>query len=279
MKRFGILRVGCVIALLALALFALASAAFASSEDAIWPEHPGTVVEKDGKLTIDMSNAADGYFMACVEPTKNRVRMRITVKTKQVSGQFMYEINNTGEYEAYPLQFGSGTYKVELFENVKSNKYAGAGTITVKAELETGNEAFLVPNQYVYYTQLSETVLKSDELTAGLTDQAAIYKAVCDFMADEFSYDFVRAKTISSGELPEVDPCFLKRSGICQDLAAVMVCMLRVQGVPAKLMIGYADKYYHAWTSCVVNGEEIFFDPTAAIGAMNAKKYQIERYY
>ena len=29
----------------------------------------------------------------------------------------------------------------------------------------------------------------------------------------------------------------------------------------------------------VVDGEEIFLDPTAAIGAMNAKKYQIERMY
>ena len=275
MKKLGILRTGGMLILLAVALLALTSVALASSEDAVWPEHPGTVVEKDGKLTIDMSNMSSGYFMACVEPTKHRVRMRVTVN----GGQFMYEINNTGEYEAYPLQFGSGSYKVELFENVKSNKYAGAGSITLKVKLDTETAAFLVPNQYVYYTQLSETVLKSDEITAGLTDQAAIYQTVCDFMASEFSYDFVRAKTISSGELPEVDPCFLKRSGICQDLAAVMVCMLRVQGVPAKLMIGYADKYYHAWTSCVVNGEEIFFDPTAAIGAMKAKKYKIERFY
>ena len=105
------------------------------------------------------------------------------------------------------------------------------------------------------------------------------YDAVTKFIADEFSYDFVRAQTIPAGALPEVDPCFEKRAGICQDLAAVMVCMLRVQGVPARLMIGYADQYYHAWTVAVVDGEEIFFDPTAAIGAMRAKKYQVERYY
>ena len=58
-----------------------------------------------------------------------------------------------------------------------------------------------------------------------------------------------------------------------------MVCMLRVQGVPAKLEIGYADRYYHAWTSSVIDGKEVFFDPTNAIGAINAKKYQIEREY
>ncbi len=58
-----------------------------------------------------------------------------------------------------------------------------------------------------------------------------------------------------------------------------MVCMLRTQGVPAKLMIGYADKYYHAWTSTVIGGEEVFYDPTAAIGALKAKKYKTERFY
>ena len=67
--------------------------------------------------------------------------------------------------------------------------------------------------------------------------------------------------------------------GICQDLAAVTACMLRVQGVPARLVIGYADKYYHAWNTVVVNGEEVFFDPTHAVGAIDAKKYQTERMY
>ena len=67
--------------------------------------------------------------------------------------------------------------------------------------------------------------------------------------------------------------------GICQDLAAVTACMLRVQGVPAKLVIGYADKYYHAWNTVVINGQELFFDPTNAVGAINAKKYSTEREY
>ena len=132
-----------------------------------------------------------------------------------------------------------------------------------------------MPNQYVNYVQTTNAVLKSDELAT----QGDIYKTVCDFMTNEFSYDFVRAKTISPGTLPEIDQCFDNRSGICQDLSAVMICMLRVQGIPAKLMIGYADKYYHAWTVAVVDGQEVFFDPTAAIGCLNASKYQIERFY
>ena len=133
-----------------------------------------------------------------------------------------------------------------------------------------------MPNQYVDYVKTTNAVLKSDELAT----QGDVYKTVCDFIASEFSYDFLRAKTISPGELPEIEQCFDNRAGICQDLSAVMVCMLRVQGIPAKLMIGYADKYYHAWTVALVDGQEVFFDPTAAVGALTGiSRYTIERFY
>ena len=261
---------------------ALAAAGHASSENAVWPQSDGTAVNADGKLVIDYSHIEQGYVMARIDsPSNHRMRIRVTVG----GAQLIYELNSEAEYEAFPLQMGSGKYEFSLFENVKSNKYSAEGKLTFDAQLVDENAAFLVPNPYVYYTQLSEAVAKSDELTAIFESpdkdlpQAEVYETITKFMADEFSYDFVRAASISPGELPEVDGCFEKRMGICQDLAAVMVCMLRVQGIPARLMIGYADKYYHAWTTAVVNGEEIFFDPTAAIDAIWAKKYSIERFY
>ena len=276
MRKIGVFKLGVMLFTLGVLWVALALCAQAASQDAVWPEASGTSVESDGNLTIDMSHMDQGYIMCCVtSPTKNAFKMRITVN----GGQLMYDITNSGEYECYPLQMGSGNYKVELFENVKGSKYAGAGSITVMASLRDENAAFLVPNQYVNYDLLSLTVQKSDELTDGLSKPKDIYDKVCDFMASEFNYDFVRASKITSFTLPEVDPCFERRSGICQDLSAVMICMLRVQGIPSRLMIGYADKYYHAWTVSVVDGQEIFFDPTEAIGAISAKKYQVERFY
>ena len=88
---------------------------------------------------------------------------------------------------------------------------------------------------------------------------------------------------ISQGKLsllPDIENCFDAKAGVCQDLSAIMVCMLRVQGIPAKLMIGYADKNYHAWVVCDFGGQEHFFDPTAAInGISKVKTYSVERYY
>ena len=45
------------------------------------------------------------------------------------------------------------------------------------------------------------------------------------------------------------DQVLEKKSGICFDYAALMTGMLRSQGVPCKLVVGYAGTVYHAWIS------------------------------
>ena len=264
-----------IVLILALSFVMSCVGAQASSVDAVWPESPGIDVRNDGKLVVDASHMNQGYVMVrSAESTRHGLKVVI----KNGKRQLNYDLNSNGEYEAFPLQKGSGNYDVSLFENVKGNKYSSEGKVSLSVQLVNEGAPFLVPNQYVSYELWTSAVQKADELCA---DQSAqqVFDAVSGFMTSEFVYDFVRAKTVPSGQLPEIDYCYDSRMGICQDLAAVMVCMLRVQGVPAKLEIGYADRYYHAWTSSVIDGKEVFFDPTNAIGAINAKKYQIEREY
>ena len=272
MRRAALFRTALIVFASALLLFAMGAVAHASSADAIWPENPGTNVQTDGKLVVDASNMDEGYVMCCVSaPTDHGLKVRVTYGGAQLT----YDLDSAGDYEVFPLQLGSGDYEFALYENVSGTKYASEGKVVLSAQLANENAAFLVPNQYVDYVQTTNAVLKSDELAT----QGDIYQTVCDFMTNEFSYDFVRAQTIPAGALPEIDECFDSRSGVCQDLSAIMVCMLRVQGIPAKLMIGYADKYYHAWTVAVVDGQELFFDPTHALGNINAKSYTTERFY
>jgi hypothetical protein len=61
------------------------------------------------------------------------------------------------------------------------------------------------------------------------------------------------AEVVASGALteylPDVDAIMEKKRGICFDYAAVMASMLRCQGIPAKLVTGYAGDAFHAWLS------------------------------
>ena len=276
MRKYHILRLG-VLLLVAVFLAAGLTTAFASSMEAVWPEAPGFNVQTDGKLVIDCSNMDKGYVMVRVsEASKHAFKIRVGFG----KGQLSYDLNSNGDYETFPLQLGSGKYEIALFENVKGNKFSAEGKVTLNVQLNDENAAYLVPNQYVSYELWTSAVQKSDEICTNPAP-SEVYKAVTGFMADEFQYDFARAKKVSSGQLPDIDYCYDNRMGICQDLAAVTACMLRVQGVPAKLVIGYAGKYYHAWTVVVVDGKEVFFDPTNAVGAIDVdpKKYKTERMY
>ena len=98
-------------------------------------------------------------------------------------------------------------------------------------------------------------------------------------MVQTILYDYTRASSVQSGYLPVIDDVLAQGKGICFDYAALTACMLRSQGVPTKLEIGYADKIYHAWNSVLIDGAWQRVDTTADANNMNVRKYTVERTY
>ena len=262
-------------AALTLSLTLLAGTALALY-DAIWPEQSGTNVLTSKSLVVDASNASQGYIMVSGGTSKKRLKLRV----RQGKYKLTYDLNTTGDYEIFPLQLGDGSYKVELFENVSGKKYSAEGKVTVKVELDDPYAPFLGPNQYVNYTQDTEAVKTSYALCEGMTDEQEIFDTVRNYIKTNYLYDYVKAATVTSGTLPDIDGCYESKMGICQDLAALAACMLRVQGIPTRLMVGYAGKMYHAWNIVLINGEEVFYDPTLELSAIESgQTYTVERYY
>ncbi len=253
----------------------VAVSASADSTTAIWPQQT-TVTNSGGSLLVDASGAPNGYFFAAISyNTSHRLKLRVI----KDGTTFTYDLKTDASYELFPLQLGTGYYEIHLYENISGKKYAMAGSIGLYVTMENQEAAFLVPNQYINYTRASEAVAKADELCAGKGEKDA-YDSVCKFMTSSFVYDFIKAVTIKPSMLPDIDGSYAKKMGICQDLAAITCAMLRTQGIPARMIIGYADNQYHAWTTAKVNGKDIFFDPTAAIAAISTvKEYSMERYY
>lgn len=274
LKRSSRLRVWTACILAALFILQVAAAALL---DAHWPAADGKDKKQSGGLTVDASHADNGYIMVKGPKTNKRLKFRVKYGDQTLD----YDLNGEGNYEVIPLQLGNGTYSCTLYKNVSGKKYAEEGRVSVKAQMADPNIAFLYPNQYVSYTENTPAVLKSAELCQGIPGQKARFEAIRKFITTGFAYDFVKMVTVKPGMMPDIDGCFEKRMGICQDLAAMAVCMLRVQGIPAKLMIGELDNgMYHAWVVAIVDGEEILFDPTAELNAVSKdSEYTIERYY
>ena len=241
------------------------------------PEATGKTVKKDGKMTVDCSNMSEGYLMVKAKKTSKRLKLQIATSGAKLN----YDLNSDGEYEVFPLQFGSGKYQVSLFENVSGKKYSKEGTVKLNVKMPDELSCFLYPNQYVSYDENTACVQEAQKICEGVTNQEEIFDIVRKYVMKNFNYDYIKSVTVKPGLLPQIDECWKNKMGICQDLSALTCAMLRSQGVPARLVIGtVGSNTYHAWVVAVVNGDNRFFDPTAEMSAGSKnEQYSTERYY
>lgn len=251
-------------------VFALNAAA-----DMFLPMATGEVIHQKGDLLLDVSRCDQGYIMAKHEPNKKALKLRISCGKASLS----YDFAADGEYEVFPLQLGNGKYKIEVFQQASGRKYKPLMDTTIQVELSSDTLPYLFPNQYVNYDNNSDAVIKSIELCHGLESDWEKYEVIYRYMANHMVYDFDKARKVTTGYLPVVDDVLFEQKGICFDLSALMATMLRTQGIPTQLVIGYADKIYHAWNLVYLDDTWYRCDITSDIMCMDVRRYTTERYY
>ena len=226
------------------------------------PEATGKKTFKGGGATVDASNANEGYVMVKFSGSNKKIKVRITRSGKTT---YTYDLKS-GSYEVFPLTSGDGNYSIEVFENVSGNQYAQALKCSVAVKLRNSTLPFLYPSQYVNFTSSSATVKKAEALVGSATNGIAKVSGVYNFVISNVKYDTQKAKTVQSGYLPQVDAILKSGKGICFDYAALMASMLRAQGIPTRLEVGYVSGgQYHAWISVYLKdvgwvNDVIYFD-------------------
>ena len=211
------------------------------------PVASGVLVQTSAKAAIDYSNTGDGYVMAKFTAASAK---KIKAQVKGPTTTYTYTLKASAQsWTTFPLSDGNGSYTVTVYENTSGTRYAAVASASFTAYMADEFAPFLRPNQYVDYTNAPNTIAKAAELTKGVTDPLEKVKTVYDFVVSNLTYDKQKASTVQSGYLPVLDTVLADKKGICFDYASLMTAMLRSQGVPCKLVIGYAGSAYHAWIS------------------------------
>jgi len=211
------------------------------------PTASGVNVSRNAKAEIDYSNSRDGYVMVrFMERAASAVRVIITGPSDT---RYQYHLNTNGSWEVFPLSDGNGTYTIGVFEQVAGNRFATANTVTINVTLSDEFAPFLRPNQFVNFNSNSRAVARANELVRGSASVIDSVSRVYNFVITNIEYDFELAANVSSGYVPNIDAVLASGRGICFDYAALMAAMLRSQGIPTKLVIGYAGDVFHAWIS------------------------------
>jgi len=253
------------------------------------PVASGRLVEKNSKAIIDYSNTTDGYIMVkWLTQTDKQLRVQVIGPNDATYSNTIWANDS---FEVIPLSDGNGTYTIRVLEQVSGDRYAVASSLNVNVSLKDEFAPFLRPNQFVNFDANSDVVKKAAEIVAGKSDLTDKITAVYNFVIRNITYDTNFANEIIAGNhkgyIPDVDMVLASGKGICFDYASLMTAMLRSQGIPTKLVIGFAGEVSHAWIN--VYSEEtgwidrvIFFDgeswvmmdPTFAAGANNARSLQ-----
>ena len=228
------------------------------------PVASGKQVASNEFATLDYSNTADGYIMVQYTAATER---RLKAQVKGPTTTYTYNLT-AGKWEVFPLSDGEGKYQVVVYENVEGSKYSAKLSQSFDVKLSDEFAPFLRPNQYVDYTPAKNTVAKAAELVAGKTTALEKVAAVYDYVVANITYDYEKVDSLPTGYLPVLDKVLASGKGICFDYAAVMTGMLRSQGVPCKLVVGYAGTTYHAWVSVYSDKDgwidgAIYFDGTS----------------
>ena len=194
----------------------------------------------NGIASVDISDAASGVVQVSYKGSCSNVKVRITM------GDNVYDYGLSGS-AVYPLQSGSGEYNVKVLENISGKTYAIALDESFSAEVSDFSP-YLLPTQYISFSQSDNCVKKAAELCAGCDSDAEKIAAIFKYVTDNISYDKQLAASVKSGYIPDPDSTLAKGTGICFDYASLFAAMCRSQSIPTKLVMGYIqENMYHAW--------------------------------
>ena len=212
------------------------------------PLADGTELYTNDVGFIDASHKGDGYV--CVKYTGDSDNVKVLITPE---GGSAYTYNLIGhEYETFPLTCGNGNYTIAIYTLVSGTSYATCLSQVVPVEITNAFGAFLYPNQYVKFNAGSQVVAKAKELVEPANSDLEAVTMVYDYVTGNITYDYDKASTVAGGYTSDVDEILRIGTGICLDYSAVMCSMLRSQGIPTHLEVGYAGEAYHAWISVFI---------------------------
>ena len=228
------------------------------------PQIGNSIAAQNDTLCIEISGVSDGYFFVQL---KQKPANKLKLKVAHADDTYYYDLYYSEDPHIIPLQLGNGQYTVAVYEQVEGTRYAYVLGVSLTVKLKNEYIPFLLPNDIVYYSADSNAVRDGFILTYGAQSDIERVQEIFEYIEKNISYDYDKAATVEAGYIPDVDETLRTKKGICYDYAALFAAMLRANGIPAKLVIGYADpgNVYHAWNMVYITDvgwvdAEIYFD-------------------
>ena len=230
----------------------------------------------DELLCIDSSNIEYGTITVTILDPVELLRYKLKV----AYGEKCYYYNLDPHRETViPLQMGNGTYYVTLYEQIVDNKYTPVGEASLYLDIDRKN-VWLESNSKVDYSSSEKIHAELEKVVSVANTETEKYEKITRYIRTWFIYDWSAASRKNAPEYTDIDRVLTRRIGLCEELSALTVAMLRLSDIQSRLVIGKANSATHAWVEALVDGKIRRFDPLASLFLwLTSTKYHAERYY
>ncbi len=250
-------------------------------------------VDKNERLDIITEHVNEGVIGIDYQSNDTKAKKVVIKKGDQ---KYIYNLLSNDEIINYPLQLGDGEYSINIYENISGTKYKSVEKQSVTVKQTDINNVFLQSILEINWREdddsiqlANELVMKEEkrqqQLTGNdkyvLSDTEKI-DVIYDYVIENIRYDYDKINGLESTYTPDNDATIASKTGICYDYSSLLASMLRSQGIPAKMVKGYAQgsDVYHAWNEIYLSGENrwVVVDPTNdAYREQNGFSYDFEK--
>jgi hypothetical protein len=233
------------------AAFTLSLCTLAFADKSVNEGFISTAQASDGIVSVKYNYEAGSKVIKALVTYENTTRAQYTIKPN---------------VETYlPLQMGKGKYSIALGE-VKNGKMFYPIMVD-EISISTWDERvmYTISHPIIDYVSSTVAIPAYKQLNEGQTYNKCVSNVYSDVVRS-FSYDYEKASKVQSGYVPVIDVVYEAKMGICYDYSTVLAGALRSQGIPVKLLMGYAPEIaeYHAWNEILMeDGQWVVVDTTS----------------
>ena len=162
-----------------------------------------------------------------------------------------------------PLQMGEGTYKISVLQQIAGTKFKPLKSETIEVGAVDTNQMFTSPSLLVNFNGSMKAIQNYADISNNKNKNQTIENFYKELVT-KYSYDFDKVNNLPSDYVPVIDEIYMAKKGICYDYSVMFASFLRYNGIPTKLVMGYAPeiKEYHAWNEVLIDGKWVAVDTT-----------------
>ena len=211
-----------------------------------------------GYVILNIGNISSGYVK--IKHGSEGVSALVQIYTLNCPTPDVFSIVADGEWDVFALTRGDGVYTIRVLELYNDRMFDVVLAVQVDVRIGDPHSPFLYPSRYVNFNADSEAVIFASRVAAMAEDDFHLVYLIYEAVVRNINFDESLADAIYLGmvteHVPNIDETLFTRRGICFDFSALIAAMLRSQGIPTRLEIGYVRGIFHAWVAVYVPGAD-----------------------